>query len=182
MTKDFHLVIMGPPGSGKGTQADLLAEKFNFRHISTGALYREIAKQPTKLGKRVKAFLDVGELVDDSTTFELVDKHLKELKGRLVLDGYPRTLVQAQKEAVRVDRVIYLDIGDKIAKERMLDKRRREGETPEIAANRLKIYHRDTEPVLDYYQQQEKLTKIDGRGTIEEVHALILADLGLAND
>lgn len=180
MTENFHLVIMGPPGSGKGTQADLLAEKFDFRHISTGAIYREIEKQPTELGRHVKSFLDSGKLVDDQTTFEMVDKHLKELKGRLVLDGYPRTLVQAEKEAVPVDTVLYLRVDDSIVIDRMLS-RNRPGETREIIEERLAVYHLETEPVLDYYRQQGKLKEVNGNGTIEEVFALIVVVLGLGS-
>lgn len=181
MIENFHLIIMGPPGSGKGTQADLLADKFDFRHISTGALYREIAKQPTELGKQVKAFLDVGELVDDKTTFELVDKHLKELKGRLILDGYPRTLAQAKEEAVEVDAVVYLQVDDTIVIDRMLS-RGREGETREMAEKRVQVYHELTEPILDYYRQQGKLKEVNGNGTIEEVYALIVVALGLSSE
>ncbi len=176
-----NIVIMGPPGSGKGTQADLLAAKLNIPHISTGDLYRDIATQDTETGRRVKDLLDHGLLIDDATTFELVDRHLKEIKSGFILDGYPRTLVQAKEEAVRVDIVLYLEVIDLTVIERML-LRKRPGENLELAEKRLQVYHQQTEPILNYYLQQEKLKKIDGNGPIAEVFNLILASLGLNND
>lgn len=175
-----NVVVMGPPGSGKGTQANLLAAKLNIPHVSTGDLYRQIEKQDTEIGRKVKAYLDKGELVDDETTFELVDRHFGEIKGGFILDGYPRTLPQAEREAVRVDVILYLCVDDSVVVDRMLS-REREGEDRAKIEKRLQVYHLQTEPVLDYYRKQGKLKEIDGNGTIPEVFALILTALGLTN-
>lgn len=157
---------MGVPGSGKTTQAELLAKDLNLPHIETGAVYRSIAS------KKVKQILNAGGLIDDETTFQVVDKYINEIKGGFILDGFPRTLVQAQRELFPVDKVFYIKLTDEEAIKRLL-LRARTGETPEIIKERLAVYHQETEPILNYYRQQKKLIEIDGGGTINEVHDLI---------
>lgn len=168
----MNIIIMGPQGSGKSTQGDLLAERLGIPHIQTGEIYRQIAQQDSELGRKVKAVLDVGGLIDDQVTFEVVDKHLAEIKSGFIIDGFPRTLVQAQRELFPVDKVIYIRLTDEEAIKRLL-LRKRKDDTPEIIAERLKLYHQQTEPILDYYRKQGKLAEVDGSGTIEEVSTLI---------
>ncbi len=168
----MNIILMGPVGSGKTTQADILSKKLGLPHIQTGEIYRKIATEDSSTGKKIKMILDAGDLIDDENTFEIIDKHLKEITGGFVIDGFPRTLVQAQREVFYVDKVFYIKISDEEALKRLL-LRKREDDTPEIIAERLKVYHEETEPILDYYRNQGKLVEIDGSGTIEEVTALI---------
>lgn len=163
---------MGPVGSGKTTQAEILSKKLGLPHIQTGEIYRKIAQENSPLGQKIKTILDAGDLIDDETTFEVVDKHLKELKSDFVLDGFPRTLVQAQKELFPVSKVVYIKVPDGETRKRLL-LRGRSDDTPEIIQERLKVYHQETEPILDLYRLQGKLVEVDGSGTIEEVAALI---------
>lgn len=173
-----NIIIMGPQGSGKSTQGKLLAEKMNAYYFSTGERYRTIAKENSDLGQKVKAFLDAGELVDDPTTFELMDRELSYTQGGFVVDGFPRTLVQAEREMVPADNVIYLKV-DKDQFIKRLEHRGREDDTPEQIATRLRLYEEKTVPILNYYREQGKLIEINGNGTVEEVHTLILAALGM---
>lgn len=172
----MKIIIMGPQGSGKTTQADLLSKKLNLPHISTGNIYRAVAKEDSEIGRKVKNYMDSGDLVDDETTFQIVDRHLGEIKSDFVIDGFPRTLIQAKRGIFPVGKVFYLQISDQQAIERLL-LRKRLDDTPEVIAERLKIYHQDTEPILEYYRKQGKLIEIDGSGTVEEVYNLILQKL-----
>lgn len=165
----MNIILMGPVGSGKTTQADILSKELGLPHIQTGEIYRKIATENSYIGKKIKTILDAGDLIDDETTFEVIDKHLKEITGDFVIDGFPRTLVQAKKEIFDVDKVFYIKISDKEALKRLL-LRKRDDDTPEIIAERLKAYHQETEPILKYYKNQGKLVEIDGEGNIEEVY------------
>lgn len=173
----MNIIFMGPQGSGKTTQAEILADKLKLPFIGTGDIYRQVAGLDTELGKRVKAILDKGDLVDDETTFKVVDSHLSEIKSGFILDGFPRTLAQAQRELFPVDKVIYIKLTDDTAVKR-LAARGRSDDTPEVIGERLRLYHEETEPILDYYRKQGKLLEVDGSGTIEEVEKLIWEALG----
>ena len=165
----MNIILMGPVGSGKTTQADILSKKLSLPHIQTGEIYRKIATENSDIGKKIKTILDAGDLIDDETTFEVIDKHLKEITGGFVIDGFPRTLVQAKREVFCVDKVFYIKISDEEALKRLL-LRKREDDTSEVIVERLKVYHQETEPILDYYKNQGKLIEIDGSGSIEEVY------------
>jgi adenylate kinase len=178
----MNLIIMGPQGSGKSTQGDLLAEKLGIPHIQTGGIFREITKQDTDLGRMVKALIDNGNLVDDETTYRVLDQAIAPLKSGFILDGFPRTLAQAKRESFPVDKVIYVRLTDEEGIKRITSRaaiENRADDTPEAVAKRLQIYHQSTEPILDYYRQQGKLIEVDGSGTIEEVRDLIFAALAI---
>jgi adenylate kinase len=165
----MNIILMGPVGSGKTTQAEILSKKLGLPHIQTGEIYRKIATENSDIGKKIKTILDAGDLIDDETTFEVIDKHLKEIPGGFVIDGFPRTLIQAKKEIFGVDKVFYIKISDEEALKRLL-LRKRDDDTPEVIVERLKVYHQETEPILDYFRNQGKLVEIDGNGTVEEVY------------
>lgn len=167
---------MGPQGSGKSTQAAILAEKLGLPHIETGKIYRALENSDSPLGRKIKAVLDHGDLVDDQTTFEIIDQHLSEMKNGFVIDGFPRTLAQASRDLFPIDAVIFLRLGNEEATKRLL-LRNREDDTPELIAERLRHYHQETEPILDYYNQKQKLIEINGEKTIEEIAADISEEI-----
>ena len=198
----LNIVIFGPPGSGKGTQADLLAKAYGLEHISTGNLLRREVELNTPLGKQVNKILSAGELVSDEIVNELVLSKIKSLykaKRGFVLDGYPRNLSQAKTLAVvKLNFAFLIQVSDEEVIERIANRVvcscgmtynlktnpprqpdvcdkcgsklvRRDDEDKEVIKNRLKIYHEQIDPILDFYQQQGILHKIDGEQTIENV-------------
>lgn len=167
---------MGPQGSGKSTQAEIIAKKLSVPHIETGSLYRELAGSNSEIGRKIKAALEKGSLVDDATTFEVVDQHLSEMKNGFVIDGFPRTLLQAKKNLFPIDAVFFLRLGNTEATKRLL-LRHRVDDTPELIAERLRLYHEQTEPILNYYQEAGKLIEINGEKSIEEIASAIDAEL-----
>ena len=165
----MNIVLLGPQGSGKSTQGDLLAEKLGISHISTGEIFR-ISSDP-----KIKDLLARGQLIDDETTYDIVKQSIAGLRG-FILDGFPRNLAQAQKEDFPVDRVINIVLTDEEAIKRLM-LRKREDDTLELITERLRIYHELTEPVLDFYRKRGVLKDIDGSGTIEEVQKSINGEI-----
>lgn len=174
----MNLVVMGPQGSGKSTQAELLANKLNFPHLQTGELYRQIEKESSPFGRKIKAILRKGQIVPDKEHNQVLTQELAKSKYArgFVLDGSPRTLDQTKSQPFKVDRVYYLNVSDKENIKRLL-KRGRYDDTPEIITQRLKIYHQQTEPVLDYYRKLGVLEEVDGERPIEEIFQDILGRL-----
>lgn len=171
----MKIIVMGPQGSGKSTQAELLAREFELPHLQTGELYRCISEQNSSLARKIKKIIDKGELVSDKDHRKILGKEIKKPKYRkgFVLDGSPRTLSQAKIQPFEVDEVFYLDVSDEVNIRRLV-KRGRKDDTPELIKKRLEIYHNQTEPVLDYYRQMGILEKVDGERPIEEIHQDIM--------
>lgn len=168
----IKILFIGPQGSGKSTQAKLLAEYLNIPYISTGDIFREISTKDSEGGKRIKEILDEGRLVDDETTSELVKQRVKQIdcQNGFILDGYPRTLKQIELFNPEFDRVFYLELTDEQASKRLM-KRRREDDTEQLIAARLKNYHMVTDPILEYFRRKGLLRPIDGSGTIEQIQS-----------
>lgn len=170
----MKILLIGPQGSGKSTQAKLLAEYLKIPFISTGDIFRIMAEEGSELGQRVKNILNKGELMDDETASEIVRNQLStpDLSRGFILDGYPRNLEQVQLFDPQFDRVIYLNVPEEELLKR-LTARGREDDSPEAIKTRLDLYYVQTQPLLDYYKNQGILTEIDGIGSIEDVQQRI---------
>jgi len=177
MTQPITLVFLGPPGSGKGTQAQVLAEEWQIPHISTGDILRAAIANQTPLGQQAKAYMDQGDLVPDDLVLALIQDRLSQsdtLNG-WILDGFPRNVSQATfldqlLEAIQqqLHRVISLEVPDDIIVTRLLS-RGRQDDNEETIRNRLIVYQQQTAPLINYYQKQGKLTTIDGNRQPEQV-------------
>jgi adenylate kinase len=179
------LVLLGPPGSGKGTQAARLTAKFGIPQIATGDILRAAVEAGTPLGQQVKAYLDRGELVPDSLVVDIIRHRLAEPDSQqgFILDGFPRTVPQAEAldallaELQRpLDAVIYLQVDrqsllDRLSHRAEVDQR--SDDRPEIIAHRIDVFLEQTAPLIDYYRRQSKLRLIDGTRPPEEVSAAI---------
>jgi len=177
----MKLVLIGIQGSGKSTQGNMLSELFGIPYLSTGHIFREIAKEKTALGRYVKETINAGILVPDAKTIEIVNQYLSrpEYKKGYILDGFPRTLNQAHEFVNHVDKVIYLGIPDKEALWRLVNRHQeRADETLLAIRKRIELFHKFTRPVIEYYRKEEKLVDIDGTQSIHEVNKEILESLG----
>jgi adenylate kinase len=184
-----NVLVLGPQGSGKGTQAKRVSAVRGVPHVSTGDMFRAAIAAGTELGRLVEPILTAGELVPDELTIALIRERLSQddaLAG-FVLDGFPRNLVQAEAldamlaEIGRpLDRVLFFDLDDETATARMLRRAREESradDTPEVIARRLAIYHEQTEPVVERYRAAGTLRALNAGGTVDEVFAEIDAAL-----
>jgi len=181
------IIFLGPPGSGKGTQAKILSKKLNFQHISVGDLLRENISNNTNLGKLATTYVDSGELVPDDLIIELVNSSVQSLQNNkdsqfsgMILDGFPRTINQASSLDVKISdlgakikSVIYLDILDEKIITR-LQARGRNDDKPKLIRNRLDVYRDQTEPLLGYYNEKKLLDSINGDQEMEDVNSNIL--------
>lgn len=177
----MKLVLIGIQGSGKSTQGNILSSLFKIPYLSTGHIFREIAKEKTALGRYVKETINAGILVPDNKTIEIVNSYLSrpEYKRGYILDGFPRTINQAHEFSNNVDKVIYLSIPDKDALWRLVNRHQdRADETLPAIKKRIEMFHKFTEPVISYYEKQGKLIEIDGMLSIREVNKQILENLG----
>jgi adenylate kinase len=176
-----NLLVIGPQGSGKGTQAARLSDAHGIPHVSTGEMFRAAIAAGTELGRRVEPILAAGQLVPDDLTVDLIRERLAEPDAErgFVLDGFPRTLAQAEAlDAMLVDiervldAVLFFDLADDVAVERLrmrAEDEGREDDTPDAIARRLAIYHEQTEPVVERYRATGKLVPLHADRSIEQV-------------
>lgn len=181
----INLILFGPPGSGKGTQAVKLAEEFNLYHISTGDLFRSELKNETPLGVEAKKYMDKGELVPDEVTIGMLSNKLDEYAGKVdgfIFDGFPRTQPQAEAldklldlKKTEISLVLALDVAENEIVDRILD-RARSSENPRaddldenIIRNRFQVYLKQTAQVADHYKKVNKVIELNGVGTINEI-------------
>jgi adenylate kinase len=177
----LNIVLFGPPGSGKGTQAEKLMEKYGLIHLSTGDILREAISKKTPLGLKAQQYLDKGELVPDEDVVNMVLKKLdaeKDPKG-FIFDGFPRTCGQAQvlndllaDRNTRINVMITLQVLEEELIKRLLKRGRESGRSDDqlsVIRNRIEVYERDTYPVIDFYRRIDKFRSVDGVGTIDEI-------------
>ena len=183
----MNIILFGAPGAGKGTQANFLIKKFGLIQISTGDILRASVKQKTELGKKVETIMANGDLVSDDIIFSLITDRLnnKDIKNGFILDGFPRNLKQAQKldeilndMNIYLDFVFHIDVEEAILTSRIenrakQEKMTRKDDNTTVLIERLKVYNRETKPVLEHYSKQNILNVIDGMGTIEDVSSSI---------
>jgi len=178
-----NFIIFGPPGAGKGTQAQKIANEFNLHHLSTGALLREEISRQTEIGQKVQKIMDQGGLVDDSIVNTIVkDKITQNSQGDgFIFDGYPRTMAQAKNldallNVKALPLVLNLEVEEKELMERLKLRGQESGRSDdkeETIKNRLRLYSEQTRPLLDFYARQKRLISVNGQGTIEEVFQLL---------
>ncbi len=176
------VLLMGPPGAGKGTQASRLAAERGLTKLSTGDMLRDHVARGTELGQRAQAFMDAGDLVPDDVIIGMVSATFEEAPAmRFLLDGFPRTPGQAAaldallaEHGARITAAIVLDVDDEELVRRLLGRAEEEGrsdDSEDVIRNRMDVYRRQTQPLLDYYDGQRSLRRVDGSGDMETITA-----------
>lgn len=190
----MRLVLLGAPGSGKGTQATRLTEYLNVPHISTGELLRAAVKAETPLGLQAKSVMEAGGLVSDDVVLGMLEDRLlfPDTRNGFILDGYPRNLAQANALAVLltklkqpVDIAVQLDVDTEILVSRLAGRAQAEGradDSPDAVRKRLGVYQSQTAPVVDFYRNQGKLSHLNGVGSLDEVFTRITEALAGSPD
>jgi len=179
----MNILLLGPQGAGKGTQAKRIAAEYGLQHIASGDLYRAAIASGSELGRRVEPILAAGELVPDEITIPLIRSEIETSEEGFVLDGYPRNLAQAEALDEMLEQIerplsieVLLELDDDVARDRLLKRAEVEGrpdDTPEVIARRLETYHRDTEPVIEHYRARGNLVQVHGDRPVDEVWAEI---------
>ena len=182
----IRLLLIGPPGAGKGTQAALLAQHFGIPAISTGDIFRENVRNETELGLKAKSFMDRGEYVPDSLTNDLVRDRLsqEDAAAGFLLDGYPRTIDQVNEldemlaeQKTQLDVVVQLTADHEELLRRLSGRAAEQGrsdDTPDVISRRLSVYDEQTAPLIDVYASRSLVAKVDGLGEISDVTARIV--------
>jgi adenylate kinase len=183
----MNLVIFGPPGAGKGTQSSFITKKFKLHQLSTGELLREEIKKKTELGAEISSIISSGDLVSDKIVSKLIEKFIskKEYQNRIIFDGYPRNLAQAEnltfllkKDNQKIDIVLKLSVSLETIKKRISERKnleQRTDDSEEVAIKRYDTYEKNSKPVIDYYEQSGLLKVVNGEGSIHEINSKISA-------
>jgi adenylate kinase len=188
----MRIVLLGPPGGGKGTQAAILRRHWNIPHVSTGELLRDAVRNETPLGHQCKAIMDAGELVPDDLMLKLLESRFAgdDVGGGFILDGYPRNLAQADALDGLLDRIgqpldiaLLIEVDEEQIVQRIAKRAREEGrsdDTEDVVRKRLQVYAKHTAPVADHYAAAGKLVRVLGEGEVEQITQRILAAIGAA--
>lgn len=186
----LDLVLLGAPGAGKGTQAQRIVAGYDIPQISTGEILRAAVAAGSPLGERVRPIMESGQLVPDDLIVELIGERLArpDTAGGCIFDGFPRTTPQAgaldeMLPAIgrRISVALFFDLADEEAMRRLLGRAEQEGrtdDTPEVIAERMRVYHEQTEPLIAYYRAGSVLVRIDASSTVDEVYAQVTTVLG----
>ncbi|MGH7245653.1 MAG: adenylate kinase family protein [Candidatus Levyibacteriota bacterium] len=179
----MKLILIGIQGSGKSTQGNLLSQKFSIPYLATGQILRDLSKEDTELGAYLQDVMNKGFLISDEKIIEIVSGYLsrEEYKNGYILDGFPRTLIQAESFKDIIDYVIYLKVSDEEALKRIetrISKEKRADDTEEAIKKRIELFHEFTEPVLRFYQEKNVLIEVNGEQAIEDIHAAIMKAIG----
>jgi adenylate kinase len=184
-----NLLLLGPQGAGKGTQAERISKEFGLPHVSTGDMFRAAAANGSELGREVKPLLDAGVLVPDGLTIKLIRERLArdDAGAGFALDGFPRNLEQADaldrmlaEQGRQLDAILFFDLPDDVGMERALKRaklEKRSDDTPEVITTRLATYHAETEPIVEHYRATGKLVPLHAARSIEEVWSEIVSAL-----
>ena len=205
----MNIILLGAPGAGKGTQAEVICDRLNIPTISTGNIIREALKTGTEMGLKAKSFMEAGQLVPDEVVIGIIKERLAkdDCQNGFILDGFPRTIPQAEaldKMGIEINKVIDIEVTDEAIVKRMSGRRvcekcgasyhiehklpvkegvcdrcagalvQRKDDHPDTVKARLEVYHKETEPLKDYYEKQGKLSIVEGQDTVEETTTLIL--------
>ena len=177
----MKLILIGIQGSGKSTQGNLLSKELQIPYLSTGHIFRILSQEKTPLGRYIKETMNAGYLIPDEKTLEIVTEYLtrSEYKQGFILDGFPRTIGQADAFEDGINKVIYLKVSDKEALWRLSLRQgeNREDDTLVAIRKRIELFHKFTEPVIEYYRKEGKLLEVDGEKSVEEIFGTILKNL-----
>lgn len=189
----YILILFGPPGAGKGTQAVKIAEKYGWAHVSTGDILRAEVSQATPLGLQVKAVMESGKLVSDDLLISIMESVFVKHSGAggVVLDGFPRTLNQAaglekmlKNLDLEVNKVLSLEVDEEELIKRLLKRAMEQGrndDTEEVIRHRLVNYHQHTKPLIDYYRERKLLTDVHGTGSVDDIFNSLCRNIGSGN-
>jgi adenylate kinase len=178
----MKIILIGIQGSGKSTQGNLLSEKLSIPYLSSGHIFREMAKEKTPMGRYIKETMNAGYLISDEKTLEIVQEYLgrDEYNKGYILDGFPRTVPQAEQFQNGITAAVYLRVTDKEALWRLAgrdDEGVREDNNLKAIMKRINLFHEKTEPVIEFYRNKGKIIDIDGEMQIEEINNKIMDEL-----